>query len=112
MKSLMLLTIFLNLFLYSLSTLCIAITSDMATKENCLKGQTIIANTTCCYVVTKYKNRVENSCSFFVKDKTIIEREIRAKMATNLDIEKINVDCSSFYLQTSLFILLLLFLGL
>ena len=112
MKSLMLLTIFLNLFLYSLSTLCIAITSDMATKENCLKGQTILANTTCCYEVTTYKNKVQKACFPYIKNITYIKQEIRAKMAANLDIEKINVDCSSFYLQTSLFILLLLFLGL
>ena len=108
MKSLMLLTIFLNLFLYSLSIYCTSISSEEASPKNCLKGEFLILNATCCYEVTTYKDKVQKACFPYIKNKTYIEQEIRLKMLGDINIEKINVDCSSFYLQTSLFILLLL----
>ena len=109
MKSLILLTIFLSLFIYSFSTFCNSITGDMVNKANCIKGEGI-PNFNCCYEVTTYKNnKIETACENYIKNKTHIEQQIRIKMAFNLNIEKINVDCSSFYLQTYLLILLLLF---
>ena len=105
----MLITLFLSLLIYSFSTFCILITGDMVNKDNCLKGEGIL-NYTCCYEITTYQNnKIETACANYIKNKTIIDIEIRGKMALHPNIKNIDVDCSSFFLKTCLFILLLLF---
>ncbi len=80
----------------------------MVNKANCLKGEGIF-NYTCCYEVTTYQNnKIETACANYIKNKTIIDNVIKGKMQ-NPNIKNINVDCSSFFLNTCLFILLLLF---
>ena len=109
MKSLMLITLFLSLFIYSFSTLCSLITGDLVNKANCINGEGIF-NFTCCYEVTTYQNnQIKTACAHYIKNKTLIDIEIRQIMALYPNIKNINVDCSSFFLKTCLFILLLLF---
>ena len=110
MKSILIfITIVLSLFLYSLSTFCTSLTGDLVTKSNCLKGDTAL-NFTCCYEVTYYTDKAKKiACFPYIKNKTYIDTEINLKKLMDYKIDKIDVDCSSFFLKTFLFILLLLF---